>query len=339
MGIEDSYNFRRISSTLTTSGLVRPDVLESLAAQGYEVVVNLLPDTHEKAVPDERAIVEAQGLEYVHIPVDFKQPTRLNFEKFCETLDRLPASKAHVHCAANFRVSAFYSLYQVRRGHWSVQRATEFIAGIWQPAEYPGWTEFISDILADGIVEPRVGRIEQAPRVTTRFPIESDARADNIQRLSDLVNAVYDEAESGMFKRKGTRTNPADIERLLRARALILAEIDGVLVGSVSVKSMSDGLAEFGMLAADLDHRGKGIGSALVAHAEAWARRMACHTMRLELLTPRNWTHPSKEFLKKWYSRIGYAPYATESLETTHPHLVPELATECEFTVWHKSLT
>jgi hypothetical protein len=61
--------------------------------------------------------------------------------------------------------------------------------------------------------------------------------------------------------------------------------------------------------------------------------------MRLELLTPRNWTHPSKEFLKKWYSRIGYAPYATESLETTHPHLVQELATECEFTVWHKSLT
>ena len=56
-----------------------------------------------------------------------------------------------------------------------------------------------------------------------------------------------------------------------------------------------------------------------------------------ELLTPRNWTHPSKEFLKMWYSRIGYKPQATESFEILHPELVPELATECDFTVWHKA--
>lgn len=179
----------------------------------------------------------------------------------------------------------------------------------------------------------------QARKVTTRFPIESDLGADSIKRLSDLINEVYDDAESGMWKRKGTRTNPTEVQRLLRARALILAEIDGVLVGSVNVNLMGDGVGEFGMLVADLNQRGKGIGSVLVDRAEDWARDMACHTMRLELLTPRNWTHPSKEFLKMWYSRIGYEPQATESLETLHPELVPELATECDFTVWHKSLS
>jgi GNAT superfamily N-acetyltransferase len=180
--------------------------------------------------------------------------------------------------------------------------------------------------------------VKQAQKVTTRFPIESDLGADNIKRISDLINEVYDDAESGMWKRKGTRTNPAEVERLLRAQALILAESDGVLVGSVNVNLMRNGVGEFGMLVADLNHRGKGIGSALVDHAENWARGMSCHTMRLELLTPRNWTHQSKEFLKKWYSRLGYEPQATESLETLHPELVPELATECDFTVWYKSL-
>lgn len=92
------------------------------------------------------------------------------------------------------------------------------------------------------------------------------------------------------------------------------------------------------MLVADLTQRGRGIGSALVDRAERWARDGACHTMRLELLTPRNWTHPSKEFLKMWYSRIGYRPQATEPFEILHPELVPELATECDFTVWLKSL-
>jgi GNAT superfamily N-acetyltransferase len=167
--------------------------------------------------------------------------------------------------------------------------------------------------------------MKQAQKVTTRFPIESDLRADSIKRLSDLINEVYDDAESGMWKRKGTRTNPAEVERLLRAQALILAEIDGVFVGSVNVNLMSDGVGEFGMLVVDLNHRGKGIGSVLVDRAENWARDMACHTMRLELLTPRNWTHPSKEFLKMWYSRIGYKPQATESFEILHPELGPRI--------------
>ncbi|HEU0176328.1 MAG TPA: GNAT family N-acetyltransferase [Blastocatellia bacterium] len=180
--------------------------------------------------------------------------------------------------------------------------------------------------------------MKQAEKVTTRFPIESDLGADNIKRLSDLINGVYDAAESGMWTRKGARTNPAEVERLLRAQALILAEIDGALVGSVNVNLMSDRVGEFGMLVADLNHRGKGIGSALVDRAENWARDIACHTMRLELLTPRNWTHPSKEFLKKWYSRMGYKPHAPEPFEILYPELVPELATECDFTVWYKSL-
>ena len=180
--------------------------------------------------------------------------------------------------------------------------------------------------------------MKQTQKVMTRFPVESDLEADNIKRLSALINQVYDDAESGMWKRKGTRTNPAEVERLLRAQALILAEIDGVLVGSVNVNLMSDGVGEFGMLVADLNHRGKGIGSALVDRAEKWGRDMACHTMRLELLTPPNWTHPSKEFLKMWYSRIGYKPQTTEPFESMHQELVPELATECDFTVWHKSL-
>jgi GNAT superfamily N-acetyltransferase len=174
--------------------------------------------------------------------------------------------------------------------------------------------------------------------VTTRFPLASDLRADRVKRLSGLINDAYDDAESGMWKRQGTRTSPAAVERLLRSQALILAEIDGILVGSVNVNLMADQVGEFGMLVADRNFRGTGIGSALVDHAEKWARERGCRTMRLELLTPRDWDHPSKEFLKQWYTRLGYVPTTTERLEELHPDLVPELATDCVFTVWHKSL-
>jgi GNAT superfamily N-acetyltransferase len=179
---------------------------------------------------------------------------------------------------------------------------------------------------------------KHASRVTTRLPVESDLDADVVKRLSDMINEVYDDAESGMWKRAGTRTDPAAVERLLRIGALILAEIDDALVGSVHVSFVGERVGEFGMLAADPGRRGAGIGSALVRHAESWARQQGCHTMRLELLTPRHWKNPRKEFLTAWYARIGYAPQNTEPLERMYPNLVPELATDCDFTVWHKPL-
>jgi GNAT superfamily N-acetyltransferase len=153
-----------------------------------------------------------------------------------------------------------------------------------------------------------------------------------------LINRVYDAAESGMWKRQGVRTTPDRVRELLKNKRLILAELDDEIVGSVNVNLLDDAVAEFGMLVADPDRRGVGIGSLLVQAAEEWARSMNRRTMRLELLTPRSWSHPSKEFLKAWYARIGYVPQFTEPLEKTHPELVRELATDCDFTVWHKPL-
>ncbi len=163
MHIDTSYNFRRIGEKLTTSGIVRPQGLKALSHQGYEVVINLLPDTSEYAIQNERDMVESQGIEYIYIPVDFKQPTAADFSKFLEALDRVQERKVHVHCAANYRVSAFYALYSARRGLWSADQAMDFIHSIWQPAEHPGWSPFITEVLEQagaqqGVVADRVDR-------------------------------------------------------------------------------------------------------------------------------------------------------------------------------------
>ncbi len=147
MEIEASYNFRRVSDKLTTSGLVRPAILKALAAQGYNVVINLLPDSHEHAVRGEREIVESQGIKYIYIPVDFKYPTRSDFSRFSMALDRVLEEKVHVHCSANYRVTAFYAMYEFHCGRWSIEQAIKFISEIWRPAEHPGWSEFIADML------------------------------------------------------------------------------------------------------------------------------------------------------------------------------------------------
>ncbi len=144
MSIEDSYNFRRISERLTTSGLVSVAQLGDLHREGYEAVINLLPDSNEHAVTDEARIVRDQGLDYVYIPVDFEAPTHADLEAFADAMTARAGQKVHVHCAANYRVSAFYSLYALRHGLCTEREADELVQDVWNPAEHPAWMAFIT---------------------------------------------------------------------------------------------------------------------------------------------------------------------------------------------------
>ena len=145
MSIEDSYNFRRIHERLTTSGLVNAEQLGDLRARGYDAVVNLLPDSHERALTDEAAVVRDLGLDYVHIPVDFEAPTHEDLEAFGHAMTSRAGQKVHVHCAANYRVSAFYSLYALRSGLCTEDEADLLVRDVWNPGEFPAWRAFIQD--------------------------------------------------------------------------------------------------------------------------------------------------------------------------------------------------
>lgn len=144
MSIENSYNFKKISSLITTSGVVGKERLESLSNESYKVVINLLPDDHKYAVPGEKEIVESQGIKYIHIPIDFESPKLEEFDHFTKEMERLGTRKMHIHCAANWRVTAFYGAYALLNGIWNKEQTNEFICAIWNPAEYPVWQNFLN---------------------------------------------------------------------------------------------------------------------------------------------------------------------------------------------------
>jgi uncharacterized protein (TIGR01244 family) len=144
MSLESSLNFRQVSDTVTTSGTVPAEDLAELGAKGYDVVVNLMPDSSEYAIAGEAAIVAGQGVDYVYLPIDFAAPTHEQLEAFVAAMDDNAGKTIHVHCAANYRVSAFYSLYAMRRGWWSTEEADEHLRGIWTEGEYPAWNAFIA---------------------------------------------------------------------------------------------------------------------------------------------------------------------------------------------------
>jgi GNAT superfamily N-acetyltransferase len=164
----------------------------------------------------------------------------------------------------------------------------------------------------------------------------ADARL--VERLAALVNDVYATAEAGLWREEATRTTPSQIAGLIGRREIALATVSGRLAGAVRVWPVSGLTAEFGMLSADPQQRGIGVGGALIAFAEARARELGVRTMQLELLVPRTWRHPMKAFLDEWYRRLGYRPVRTTDVDETEPELAPLLATPCEFVVYEKPL-
>ncbi len=135
------YHWRRLDHRITTSGQPTAAQLAEIRALGVRHIINLAPHTHEKALPDEASSVSDLGMTYIHIPVNFKNPTDDDFVQFCAALEPLKDLPVHVHCAANYRVSAF--LYRYRRDVLGMAepQARADLEAVWQPDEV--WMKFI----------------------------------------------------------------------------------------------------------------------------------------------------------------------------------------------------
>jgi GNAT superfamily N-acetyltransferase len=159
-----------------------------------------------------------------------------------------------------------------------------------------------------------------------------------VSEITDLVNRVYSIGEEGLWVEGATRTTAHEMAKLIAAGQIAVARMDGRIVGAVRVQQLDAATGEFGMLVADPTHRGEGIGRELVLFAEDLSRQRGLRVMQLELLVPRGWTHPTKEFLRAWYTRIGYRPVRSGVIDESYPQLAPLLATPCDFVIYCKDL-
>jgi GNAT superfamily N-acetyltransferase len=162
--------------------------------------------------------------------------------------------------------------------------------------------------------------------------------ADLVEQLARLVNDVYATAESGLWREGATRTTASEVAELIRAEQIAVATRNGHIVGSIRIHEVSEDASEFGMLVSAAEERGTGVGRALLDYAERYSRELGLRAIRAELLVPREWSHPSKEFLDAWYRRSGYGAIRTDRIDDNYPHLAPLLATPCDLVIYQKPL-
>jgi protein tyrosine phosphatase (PTP) superfamily phosphohydrolase (DUF442 family) len=148
MSTQDIYNFRKVNDHLITGGQPTAEQLNAAAAEGFQAVVNLATEEPGRSLEDESGLVRSLGMDYYPIPVGWGKPTLSDFQRFEDLLGCLGSTRTLIHCAANFRVTAFFSLYAVKHLGWSEAQAEEFGQSVWQGSHYPVWEQFIRQVKA-----------------------------------------------------------------------------------------------------------------------------------------------------------------------------------------------
>ena len=81
--LNEIKNFQILSDSISSAGQPLEDQLKFVKEAGFEVVINLgLLNNPEYSLRDEAGSIRALGMEYIHIPVIFEQPTIQNLEDF-----------------------------------------------------------------------------------------------------------------------------------------------------------------------------------------------------------------------------------------------------------------
>jgi protein tyrosine phosphatase (PTP) superfamily phosphohydrolase (DUF442 family) len=137
----DAPNAVEISPKLVTSGQPTAAGLATLGAQGFGAVIYLAPPTVHDAVKEEPAILAAQGIAYVNLPIDFMQPDGRDYEAFAAAMAAHAGKKVLVHCQVNMRGSSMVFLHRVIAGKEDPDTAYQAVARVWSPSG--AWKRFI----------------------------------------------------------------------------------------------------------------------------------------------------------------------------------------------------
>ncbi len=97
-----------------------------------------------------------------------------------------------------------------------------------------------------------------------------------------------------------------------------VAEVDGVMAGSIILTDEGDGLCRLRLLYVEPDFQGRGIGDALVTTCIAFARSVGYARMTL-------WTQSILESARRIYARHGFAIVSTEAHASFGPILTGEI--------------
>ncbi|HLT63814.1 MAG TPA: protein tyrosine phosphatase family protein [Pseudohongiella sp.] len=154
-------NFRQYSESFASAGQPTAEQYQTLRDAGFQRVIYIAFSDNRNAVPHADQIVKGLGMDYVHIPVDWNNPTTRDFYAFADVMRRDPERKTLLHCQVNARATAFSFLYRVIYEGVLVAQAKQDMNSVWQPNQT--WRDLMFTIMAENGVDPNCEGCDWTP--------------------------------------------------------------------------------------------------------------------------------------------------------------------------------
>ena len=162
----------------------------------------------------------------------------------------------------------------------------------------------------------------------------------DIADITAITNEAYMFSEGDFWHQNFDyqRTSFDEISGFIKKKELLAAVSEDTVAGILHKYPLSKDTFGFGMLTVSPEYRKNHIGTMLINEAEKLAIIKNYKKMQLELLKPVHYKHPDKEFLTKWYKKLGYNHISTVPYTRLYPHRAHYLKIPCNFEIYEKKL-
>lgn len=143
--LQQIRNFYRIDKNITTAGQPTIEEFIIIKQNNHDLIINLATRNSPDAINNEESIVTGLGLDYIHIPVDFRAPAISDLQRFFEAMELNSNKHIFVHCAMNWRVASFMFLYRTVKCNVPLAKAEQDLHAVWKPDNV--WQSFIDMVL------------------------------------------------------------------------------------------------------------------------------------------------------------------------------------------------
>lgn len=130
--MSDARNFYQFDDRVLTSGQPDQTLLEKADEDDIEIVINLVPQSEGIYNPKEGEILQRQGIQYIHNPVNWSSPKESELKSFLAAMKQAEGKKVLVHCWSNARASALVYAYRVSKAPDTKPAEFERLQTVWK---------------------------------------------------------------------------------------------------------------------------------------------------------------------------------------------------------------
>ena len=147
------------------------------------------------------------------------------------------------------------------------------------------------------------------------------AKTDEWVFIKKNADEIYFKNEKEFWKSNYFRISKEDCISAINNRELFVLSNGSEIFGFVIIKKLNAESLTFSMLTVIEKHQKKGYGQKMLDFIFKKSKKENITQIFLEILCAKNWNHPQKEFLIRWYSDYGFTynkSYSFEKLYPTH---------------------